>query len=76
MLNKDRDTFCNCCGKKISADSYKEREEYLEVIKEWGYFSHNKDGQIHHFRICETCYDRWTEGFVHPVSVKEQTEMM
>ena len=75
MLKKENEIYCNCCGKKIETESYKNREEYLTVTKEWGYFS-NKDGQIHHIHLCESCYDRWIKQFVLPVTVKEQTEML
>ena len=52
-----------------------DREEYLEVTKEWGYFS-RKDGEIHHFLLCESCYDRLTERFCLPVEKRLQTELL
>lgn len=76
MKRRDHEIYCNCCGKEIVTDDYKERDEYLDIIKEWGYFSHNKDGQIHHFHLCEFCYDRWIKEFQIPVTITEQTEML
>ena len=57
-----------------TTDSTK-REDYISIKKEWGYFS-NKDGQIHIFHICESCYDTWTGQFRIPVKVEEQTELL
>lgn len=76
MQKKNHDIYCNCCGKKIMTDNYQEREDYLDLVKEWGYFSRNKDGQVHHFILCESCYDKLTGSFVLPVSVTEQTELL
>ncbi len=56
---------CDCCGKEIK----KEKEDYLEIEKTWGYFS-EKDGDKHQFDICEHCYDVWVGGFVYPPTQK------
>ena len=74
METGKKEIYCNCCGKKLLVEKTGEREDYLFVSKEWGYFS-GKDGEIHHFRICEACYDRCTAQFAVPVCVKEQTEL-
>ena len=68
-------TYCNCCGKEIPKKEGIYREDFLVVEKEWGYFS-KKDGEVHHFNICETCYDQWVCGFVRPVDSKERTELL
>ena len=34
----------------------------------WDYFS-EKDGEVHHFDLCEECYDRMTAEFCIPVDV-------
>lgn len=52
--------FCDCCGKEIE----KNKEDYLEIEKVWGYFS-EKDGDRHQLDICEHCYDAWVKGFAH-----------
>ena len=66
MENGEQKKMCNCCGKEICMEPMDDREEYLEVTKEWGYFS-RKDGEVHHFLLCESCYDRLTERFCLPV---------
>lgn len=60
--------ICNACGNIVTG-------HVLDVEKVWGFFS-EKDGEIHRFCLCEKCYDRIIKGFVVPVSVKEQTEMV
>lgn len=66
--------YCNSCGKKLETTN-NNREDYLFVQKEWGYFS-GKDGQIHSFYLCESCYDKMTETFCIPPAVREQTELL
>ena len=39
------------------------------------YFS-EKDGQIHHFDLCEECYDELVSGFKIPVDREEQIEFL
>lgn len=41
----------------------------------WDYFS-EKDGEVHHFDLCESCYDELVGGFRIPVDVEEQTELL
>ena len=41
----------------------------------WDYFS-EKDGQVHHFDLCEECYDELVSGFKIAVEVEEQAELM
>ena len=41
----------------------------------WDYFS-EKDGQVHHFDLCEDCYDEWISGFRLPVETEEQIELL
>ena len=52
------EVYCDCCGRKIDA----EREDYLHLEKQWGYFS-QKDGENHVLDICEACYDKWRSSF-------------
>ena len=61
---------CIGCGKIIAAERDMIREGVLQVAWDWGYFS-GKDGETHSFCLCESCYDRITESFVIPVSVKD-----
>ena len=75
MEERDQRTYCNCCGKEIHTEPLSDREEYLDVTKEWGYFS-RKDGEIHRFTLCEACYDRITGRFCIPVVKTVQTELL
>ena len=67
--------YCNGCGKKITIKNEMIQEGMFHGEILWGYFS-NKDGQIHIFQICESCYDTWTGQFRIPVKVEEQTELL
>lgn len=60
--------ICNVCGNMVTGD-------VLDIEKIWGFFS-GKDGEIHHFCLCEKCYDKMIKGFAVPVSVEEQTELV
>lgn len=75
MEKKMCEIYCNSCGQRIEITNNRRKEDYLSIKKEWGYFS-KKDGQIHTFFVCESCYDKWTEQFRLPVKVEEQTELL
>ena len=66
---------CNCCGKKIKTEREIQKEDVLEIRKDWGYFS-GKDGERHCFLVCEACYDKWIADFVVPPAVEERTEFL
>ena len=55
--------YCNCCGRVICGEEEQGRASFLTIRKEWGYFSRDKDGEIHGMDICEPCYDRLVQGF-------------
>ena len=55
---------CNKCGREIT------NEDILEVEKRWGYFSNNKDNEVHSFDLCEKCYDEFVSTFLVPVEIK------
>lgn len=38
---------------------------------EWGYFS-EKDGERHHFDLCESCYDDLVSSFKYPLTQSEK----
>jgi ribosomal-protein-alanine N-acetyltransferase len=67
--------ICNRCGKVIRKDGAVAHEDYLQVRKNWGYFS-NKDCEHHEFLICEKCYDTLLKQFVIPVQVTETKELL
>lgn len=66
---------CNCCGKEIKTEQGICKEDRLEIIKDWGYFS-GKDMERHRLIICEACYDQWVSGFKIPPEVTERTEAL
>lgn len=64
---------CNCCGHEASADHGLLKEDFVSVDKQWGYFS-DKDMQVHHFDLCEACYDQMIQSFKLPVDTDENLE--
>lgn len=67
--------ICNQCGKEHLVKYGMIHPDYLQVEKNWGYFS-DKDGEHHSFDLCEECYDRLLAGFCIPASREEQTELL
>ncbi len=54
--------ICNRCGKEMA------EEDMLSVDKRWGYFS-NRDNEVHHFDLCEKCYDEIVATFQIPIEI-------
>ena len=50
-------------------------QDVVTVEQRWGYFS-EKDGEIHRFCICESCYDRIRAGFQIPVEIETTQEYL
>ena len=48
---------CNRCGRIIVFGDMHNKEDYVLIQKEWGYFS-RKDGRKYTLRMCEELYDR------------------
>lgn len=69
--------ICNCCGRALrtSRSGKTVTEDALRIRKEWGYFS-EKDLQIHHIVLCETCYDAWIKQFKVPVKIEKKQEVL
>ncbi|ADL03254.1 hypothetical protein Closa_0626 [[Clostridium] saccharolyticum WM1] len=67
--------MCNCCGKKIIVSEGVAREGVISINHTWDFFS-EKDGEIHHFDLCEDCYDTMIQEFKIPVEVEEQLEYL
>lgn len=67
--------YCNVCGHEMEIRDGILKEEIFEVTKEWGYFS-NKDLEVHKFKICESCYDKFVATFKVPVQIIKKTEAM
>ena len=66
--------ICNGCGKELKKENDILREDIFEGKKQWGYFS-KRDGEIHSFFLCETCYDNMIKTFAVPPEVTEATEL-
>jgi hypothetical protein len=66
---------CNMCGKKIKVENDILKEDLLEVTKEWGYFS-DRDTLVHHFNLCEACYNELISQFKIPVEVRKDIEVL
>ena len=67
--------ICNCCGKKLAVREGIVREGVLRVDHAWDYFS-EKDGEVHHFDICEECYDQLVRTFKIPLDREEVLEVL
>ena len=66
--------ICNCWGKKMVVENGILREGAMSIDHMWDYFS-EKDGEVHHFDLCEGCYDEIVSQFRIPVEREEQTEL-
>lgn len=64
---------CNMCGKTIVFGEGHDKEDYVLIQKEWGYFS-NKDGRKYTIRMCEDCFDRLTSDCVISPEIENVTE--
>ena len=70
-MRKGHVIYCNRCGRQLKGTDGTPVEEGLHVEKSWGYFS-GKDGEIHSFDLCESCYDLLVQDFQIPPEKKEQ----
>ena len=66
---------CNGCGKKLVVERGILREGGFAVNYPWDYFS-EKDGEIHHWDLCEDCYDSLIRQFVIAPEIEEAVEFM
>lgn len=67
--------MCNQCGKELKVENDILKEDAFEATKEWGYFS-SRDMEIHHFNLCEECYEKLVAGFSIPVEVRKKVEVI
>ncbi len=77
IINKsgDHPICCNSCGKVLKVENGILKEDAFEATKEWGYFS-GRDMEVHHFNLCEECYDKITSEFAIPVEVGKKLEVL
>ena len=61
------------CGRKIVFGEKHNKEDYVLILKEWGYFS-DKDGKKYTLRMCENCYDKLVAACVIPPEIENVTE--
>lgn len=66
---------CNRCGKKLAVKEGILREGVAHFDVAWDYFS-EKDGEVHHFDLCEECYDGVTREFLIEADKEERTELL
>ena len=74
-MRKKNHIVCNSCGKAVEIKDGLLKEEFCEIIKEWGYFS-KKDMEVHKFNLCEECYDKIVEGFEVPIVIEDKSEAL
>jgi Fe2+ or Zn2+ uptake regulation protein len=67
--------YCNSCGKLLKVENGILKEDAFEATKEWGYFS-ERDMEVHHFNLCEECYDKLISQFQIPVEIKKKLEVL
>lgn len=67
--------ICNKCGRELKVENGYLREYCFSGDTVFGYFS-RKDGEAHHFDLCEDCYDGLTAQFAVPVQETESAELI
>lgn len=70
---REENLICNSCGRILLQENGICHEDFVRIVKKWGYFS-NKDMQKHTVILCEECYDTWTKSLMIPPVVAEDTE--
>ncbi len=58
--------YCNKCSKEIPKKDKTHFSDFLEINKQWGYFS-DSDGETHSFDICQDCYNEFISSFKIPI---------
>jgi len=60
---------CNYCGREVAKDKFGYLEDYVSIVKDWGYNS-PYDGEVHTIDLCVDCYKDWTSNFAIPPEVE------
>lgn len=60
---------------EIDCSGWNREGRCFKLESRMGFFS-EKDGEIHHFDLCEPCYDAIVSEFKIPVDVEEQKEFL
>lgn len=66
------DVICNSCGKSCLKVKKEDSLEFATIYATWGYFSNNRDGQIHEGHLCQVCFDKITKKFAIPTLIEER----
>ena len=69
------DIRCNCCGRPMRVERGIVKEGCLHIKVPFGFFT-ERDGQVHEFDLCESCYNKIIAGFEIPVAIEERTELL
>lgn len=67
--------YCNKCAKQIKIEHDIPREDFLQIRKEWGFFS-GKDGKTQEFLLCENCVEMLTRDFMIPAKLEDTKELL
>ncbi|MCD8224692.1 MAG: hypothetical protein LUC99_07610 [Clostridiales bacterium] len=67
--------ICNHCGRKLIVKGGLLREGAICVDHVWDFFS-EKDGEMHHWDLCEDCYDDFVNQFRIEPTIEEQVEFI
>lgn len=73
--NEIREIRCNRCGRALKIENGIVKEGVFSSEHLWNYFS-EKDGEIHTFDLCESCYDELTKNFKIRPEIQETTELI
>lgn len=73
--NEMETVYCNCCGKELKVEHGIIKEGVFKAEISWGFFS-EKDGEVHDFDMCESCYDLMIEKFKIPVERRSLKEFL
>lgn len=73
--NGETSLYCNLCGKELKVINGILMEDAFEATKEWGYFS-ERDMEVHHFNLCEECYNKLISEFQIPVEIRKKLEVL
>lgn len=67
--------ICNACGKEILFKNEIAQEDYLHIVKRWGYFS-KRDGETDEIILCEKCYKNWIDSLKIKTKTVNTVEMI
>lgn len=61
-----KDVICNMCGNSCKKhEGFDGSFSFATVKAHWGYFSDNRDGELHEAQICQKCWEDVVKTFKH-----------